>query len=247
VPLPGAAGLPGREALGPRETDRSPVRRTPPRQRRRKAREVDRRRRLRPLVRLPARDRQGPGDPRPRHTRFARRSRRPWLLSSASRGHPATPHGPAPEVSMALQEQTRVETLTDASRDRGHAMPSALIPGKYVLHEGGRTQRSRGGRGRRRVPARRDDRRRRAGRRAPPPPSGRPGARISRSRRAAGPRQQPPPRGAHAVSTGSPDHPLEPWLATRLAARDVDPYLDTLYSAFEIVKSASSHRQRTRS
>src|SRR5262245_34569608 len=36
---------------------------------------------------------------------------------------------------------------------------------------------------------------------------------------------------------GSPDHPLELWFASRLAARDVDPYLDTLYSAFEMVES----------
>jgi len=36
---------------------------------------------------------------------------------------------------------------------------------------------------------------------------------------------------------GSPDHPLELWFASRMAARDVDPYLDTLYSAFEMVES----------
>jgi 5-methylthioadenosine/S-adenosylhomocysteine deaminase len=36
---------------------------------------------------------------------------------------------------------------------------------------------------------------------------------------------------------GSPDYPLELWFASRMAARDVDPYLDTLYSAFEMVES----------
>ena len=36
---------------------------------------------------------------------------------------------------------------------------------------------------------------------------------------------------------GSPDHPLELWFASRMGARDVDPYLDTLYSAFEMVES----------
>ncbi len=33
---------------------------------------------------------------------------------------------------------------------------------------------------------------------------------------------------------GSPDYPLELWFASRLGARPVDPYLDTLYSAFEM-------------
>jgi cytosine/adenosine deaminase-related metal-dependent hydrolase len=36
---------------------------------------------------------------------------------------------------------------------------------------------------------------------------------------------------------GAPDHPLELWNAARLAARDVDPYLDTLYSALEMLQS----------
>src|SRR4029078_7818095 len=36
---------------------------------------------------------------------------------------------------------------------------------------------------------------------------------------------------------GSPEYPLELWFATRMAARDVDPYLDTLYSAFEMLES----------
>src|SRR6185503_16746971 len=34
-----------------------------------------------------------------------------------------------------------------------------------------------------------------------------------------------------------PDYPLELWFASRMAARAVDPYLDTLYSAFEMVES----------
>src|SRR5262249_45737432 len=36
---------------------------------------------------------------------------------------------------------------------------------------------------------------------------------------------------------GSPHLPSELWFASRMAARDVDPYLDTLYSAFEMVES----------
>ncbi|MBI4277088.1 MAG: amidohydrolase family protein [Armatimonadetes bacterium] len=43
--------------------------------------------------------------------------------------------------------------------------------------------------------------------------------------------------GLTPFQLGSPDYPLELWLASRLAARDVDPYLDTLYSAFEMVQS----------
>jgi cytosine/adenosine deaminase-related metal-dependent hydrolase len=36
---------------------------------------------------------------------------------------------------------------------------------------------------------------------------------------------------------GVPDLPLELWLAARIGMRDVDPYLDTLYSAFEMIAS----------
>jgi len=36
---------------------------------------------------------------------------------------------------------------------------------------------------------------------------------------------------------GSPDLPLELWFASRLRRRDVDPYLDTLYSAIELIES----------
>jgi len=39
------------------------------------------------------------------------------------------------------------------------------------------------------------------------------------------------------VQLGSPDMPLELWFATRLVARRVDLYLDTLYSAFEMIAS----------
>ena len=35
--------------------------------------------------------------------------------------------------------------------------------------------------------------------------------------------------GLTPFQLGSPDHPLELWFASRMAARDVDPYLDTLY------------------
>jgi cytosine/adenosine deaminase-related metal-dependent hydrolase len=43
--------------------------------------------------------------------------------------------------------------------------------------------------------------------------------------------------GVTPLQLGSPDLPLELWLASRVAARDVDPYLDTLYSAFEMIAS----------
>jgi len=43
--------------------------------------------------------------------------------------------------------------------------------------------------------------------------------------------------GLTPVQLGSLDEPLELWAITRLAARDVDPYLDTLYSAFEMLAS----------
>ncbi len=43
--------------------------------------------------------------------------------------------------------------------------------------------------------------------------------------------------GLTPFQLGSPDYPLELWLASRIAARDVDPYLDTLYSAFEMLES----------
>lgn len=43
--------------------------------------------------------------------------------------------------------------------------------------------------------------------------------------------------GVTPFQLGSPDYPLEIWLTSRLVARSVDPYLDTLYSAFEMVES----------
>ncbi len=43
--------------------------------------------------------------------------------------------------------------------------------------------------------------------------------------------------GLTPVQLGSPDMPLELWFATRLVARNIDPYLDTLYSAFEMIAS----------
>jgi len=43
--------------------------------------------------------------------------------------------------------------------------------------------------------------------------------------------------GVTPFQLGSPDHPLELWFASRMAGRNVDPYLDTLYSAFEMLES----------
>ncbi len=43
--------------------------------------------------------------------------------------------------------------------------------------------------------------------------------------------------GLTPVQLGSPDMPLELWFATRLVTRAIDPYLDTLYSAFEMIAS----------
>lgn len=43
--------------------------------------------------------------------------------------------------------------------------------------------------------------------------------------------------GLTPFQMGSPDYPLELWRASRLAKRDVDLYLDTLYGAFEMVES----------
>jgi 5-methylthioadenosine/S-adenosylhomocysteine deaminase len=43
--------------------------------------------------------------------------------------------------------------------------------------------------------------------------------------------------GLTPFQLGSPDYALELWFASRMAARGVDPYLDTLYSAFEMVES----------
>jgi len=43
--------------------------------------------------------------------------------------------------------------------------------------------------------------------------------------------------GLTPLQLGSPDLPLELWFGSRLAARSVDLYLDTLYAAFEMVES----------
>jgi cytosine/adenosine deaminase-related metal-dependent hydrolase len=43
--------------------------------------------------------------------------------------------------------------------------------------------------------------------------------------------------GLTPVQLGSPDMPLELWFATRLMTRSLDLYLDTLYSAFEMIAS----------
>jgi 5-methylthioadenosine/S-adenosylhomocysteine deaminase len=43
--------------------------------------------------------------------------------------------------------------------------------------------------------------------------------------------------GLTPFQLGSPDMALEPWLISRMMARIVDPYLDTLYSAFEMIAS----------
>jgi cytosine/adenosine deaminase-related metal-dependent hydrolase len=43
--------------------------------------------------------------------------------------------------------------------------------------------------------------------------------------------------GLTPLQLGSPDHSLELWFASRLGLRDVDLYLDTLYSAFEMIAS----------
>src|SRR6266702_4679784 len=42
--------------------------------------------------------------------------------------------------------------------------------------------------------------------------------------------------GVTPFQLGSPDYPLELWFASRMATRNVDPYLDTLYSAFEMLE-----------
>ena len=47
--------------------------------------------------------------------------------------------------------------------------------------------------------------------------------------------------GLTPVQLGSPDMPLELWFATRLVARDLDLYLDTLYSAFEMIAIQHHH------
>jgi hypothetical protein len=43
--------------------------------------------------------------------------------------------------------------------------------------------------------------------------------------------------GLTPVQLGSPDIPLELWFVTRMVMRSVNLYLDTLYSAFEMIAS----------
>src|ERR1700738_5310555 len=43
--------------------------------------------------------------------------------------------------------------------------------------------------------------------------------------------------GLTPLQLGSPDHALELWFASRMGAREIDLYLDTLYSAFEMIAS----------
>ncbi len=43
--------------------------------------------------------------------------------------------------------------------------------------------------------------------------------------------------GLTPFQLGSPDMPLELWFVTRMVSRTVNPYLDTLYSAFEMIGS----------
>ena len=52
--------------------------------------------------------------------------------------------------------------------------------------------------------------------------------------------------GLTPFQLGSPDHALELWFASRLGARDVDHYLDTLYSAFEMIESGITTVQHLR-
>jgi 5-methylthioadenosine/S-adenosylhomocysteine deaminase len=46
--------------------------------------------------------------------------------------------------------------------------------------------------------------------------------------------------GLTPLQLGSPDYALELWFASRMSARDVDLYLDTLYSAFEMIASGTT-------
>ena len=43
--------------------------------------------------------------------------------------------------------------------------------------------------------------------------------------------------GLTPFQLGSPDMPLELWFVTRMVSRNLNPYLDTLYSAFEMIGS----------
>ena len=43
--------------------------------------------------------------------------------------------------------------------------------------------------------------------------------------------------GLTPLQLGAPDYALELWFAARLAMRKIDPYLDTLFSALEMISS----------
>ncbi len=43
--------------------------------------------------------------------------------------------------------------------------------------------------------------------------------------------------GVTPIQLGCPDEPLELWVPSRATTRKVDSYLDTLYSAFEMIES----------
>ncbi|HLI56315.1 MAG TPA: amidohydrolase family protein, partial [Actinomycetota bacterium] len=53
--------------------------------------------------------------------------------------------------------------------------------------------------------------------------------------------------GLTPFQLGSPDLPLELWVISRLGARTVDPYLDTLCSAFELIASGVTTVQHIQS
>lgn len=52
--------------------------------------------------------------------------------------------------------------------------------------------------------------------------------------------------GLTPLQLGAPDHPNEFWGVSRLVSRAVDPYLDTLYSAFELIASGVTTVQHIR-
>ena len=164
------------------------------------------------------------GWPRPTAARCPRDSRSLWGSIQGGRGPRAASRSPRPSAPDALRKR---------------ALPAhthALVRGRYVItgvHQG----RASVDRGRRGLPARRGHRRGGAGRRAGPSP---PGPQTLGS-----PDHVVLPgfvNGHHhvgltPVQLGSPDMPLELWFVTRMVMRNVNLYLDTLYSAFEMIAS----------
>lgn len=53
--------------------------------------------------------------------------------------------------------------------------------------------------------------------------------------------------GLIAFQMGTPDMALELWATSRIRKRDVDPYLDTLYAAFEMIESGTTTVQHLHS